>query len=266
MSNEIQKTENQNTFGSIQGFEGGMRMAKALCKSTLVPKEFQGDQNVPNVMIALEMAQRIGASPLAVMQSIYIIHGKPSWSSQFIISAINASGKFSPLRFWLNKERTQCYAWALEKETGERLESPMVSIEMAKAEGWMSKAGSKWKTMPELMLRYRAAAFFGRLYAPEILNGMHTEEENQDIKPVAASVVSSFKPTKEPEAPEEELADNACLVAFWKSVEEKDLSEFVKFSKDDLSNMVADGELTKPVLRSILDLAQEESDKLMEEA
>src|SRR5690606_28728464 len=52
---------------------------------------------------------------------------------------------------------------------------------MAHAEGWVSKNGSKWKTMPELMIRYRAAAFFGRLYAPEITMGMHTQEEVMDI-------------------------------------------------------------------------------------
>jgi hypothetical protein len=52
---------------------------------------------------------------------------------------------------------------------------------MAKAEGWFAKNGSKWKTMPELMLRYRAAAFFGRLYAPDVLNGMHATEEAEDI-------------------------------------------------------------------------------------
>ena len=53
---------------------------------------------------------------------------------------------------------------------------------MANAEGWVSKAGSKWKTMPELMMRYRAAAFFGRLYAPEITMGMHSVEEVVDIQ------------------------------------------------------------------------------------
>lgn len=48
--------------------------------------------------------------------------------------------------------------------------------------GWFSKDGSKWRTMPELMLRYRAASFFGRLYAPDILYGMQTTEEVEDAK------------------------------------------------------------------------------------
>lgn len=55
-------------------------------------------------------------------------------------------------------------------------------MEMAKAEGWVGKSGSKWKTMPELMIRYRAAAFWGRLYVPEIMMGMHTMEEIEDVQ------------------------------------------------------------------------------------
>jgi hypothetical protein len=63
---------------------------------------------------------------------------------------------------------------------------------MAKAEGWLDKAGSKWKTMPELMLKYRAAAFFGRLYAPEVLMGMQTSEEVIDITPIQPASVDAI--------------------------------------------------------------------------
>jgi hypothetical protein len=56
----------------------------------------------------------------------------------------------------------------------------------------VSKAGSKWKTMPELMMRYRAAAFFGRLYAPEITMGMHSVEEVVDITTHQSEVVQDI--------------------------------------------------------------------------
>jgi hypothetical protein len=178
----LEQTPEKGSFNSSANFEHAQRVAKMLSSSSLVPKEFQN--NVQNTMIALEMANRIGASPLMVMQNLYIVHGKPSWSSTFIIAAINSSGKFSPLRFEISGEGDQkgCIAWAYEKETKERLESPRVTMEMAKKEGWVDKNGSKWKTMPELMMRYRAAAFFGRLYAPEIMMGMHSFEEAVEIK------------------------------------------------------------------------------------
>lgn len=183
-----------NMYGSINSFEDAQRMAKALCTSTLVPKEYQG--NVSNAMVALEMAQRIGASPMAVMQNLDIIHGRPSWRSQFVIAALNSCGRFSPLRFMMEGEGATraCTAWATDR-TGERLEGPQITIAMAKAEGWFNKSGSKWQTMPELMLRYRAAKFFGNLYAPDVLMGMSTQDEIEDIgdAPVRANFTTSSR-------------------------------------------------------------------------
>jgi hypothetical protein len=187
MTNEIQiKQDNppaeRGVFQGIQEFENAQRIAKALTTSTMVPKDYQG--NISNTMVALEMANRINASPMAVMQNLHIIHGRPSWSSAFIIAALNACGKFSPLRFHMEGEgeTRSCYVWARCMVTGDKLEGPAVTIQMAKAEGWFNKNGSKWKTMPDLMLRYRAASFFGRLYASEILMGMHSVEEVGDFK------------------------------------------------------------------------------------
>ena len=203
-------------FGSLQSFELMQRAAKLLSSSTLVPAAYRafdekkGDNPnaLANCVVALNMAQRMGADPLMVMQNLYIVEGRPSWSSQWIIAAINGCGRFSPLRFelknlgekdveyevtkWVNRERVttkhkatvqnlECVAWAIERETGERITSPAVNIEMAVKEGWYGKSGSKWQTMPEVMLRYRTASFFGKLYAPELLMGLQTVEEMQDI-------------------------------------------------------------------------------------
>lgn len=161
-------------------FEHSQRVAKMLTMSSLVPKEYQN--NIPNIMIALEMANRIGASPLMVMQNLNIIQGRPSWSSQFIISALNSCKRFTPLRFKMEGDGDEygCTAWAKDS-SGEILEGPKVTWKMAKDEGWATKGGSKWKTMPELMFRYRAAAFFGRLYAPDVLMGMGDVGEAEDI-------------------------------------------------------------------------------------
>jgi hypothetical protein len=173
------KTELTETAAPLSSFEMAQRQAKALSASDLVPQHYKN--NVANTLVALEIANRIGASPLMVMQNLNIIHGRPSWGSSFIIAAINGSGKFTALRF-VGDLAKGIKAVCQEKATGELLEGPTVTMEMAKAEGWLDKAGSKWKTMPELMMRYRAAAFFGRLYAPEITMGMHSTEEVVDIQ------------------------------------------------------------------------------------
>ncbi|MCK5563707.1 MAG: hypothetical protein KAJ07_00535 [Planctomycetes bacterium] len=176
-------------FQDEAGYEFLKKQAQMLASSDMVPMAYR--QKPANCVVALEMASRTGASPLAVMQNLHIIKGKPSWGSAFIIGVINSvkkadgTRKFSDLRFVIGgKEGTDtwsCFAVATELESGDVLEGPPVTITMAKAEGWYGKDGSKWKTMPALMLRYRAAAFFGRLYAPEILMGMFSQEEAKDI-------------------------------------------------------------------------------------
>lgn len=182
-------------------------MAKLLTSSSIVPQTYR--DNLADSVIALEIANRIGANPLAVMQNLYIVHGRPAWSSQFLISCINASGKFSPLRYKIDGAKGTdawgCVAWAVDK-SGERLEGPEVTIGTAKAEGWFQKNGSKWKTMPELMLRYRAATLFARLYAPELTMGLHCDDEIIDVSPVVTDPVARAKPVAP--APQFALSQN----------------------------------------------------------
>lgn len=169
-------TEKERDFALAQ------REATALANSSLVPEAFRG--NVANSLIAMNLAKRTGFDVLMVMQNLAVIHGRPSFSASFLIACINACGRFTPLRYRLEGEgdaRT-CTAYATDRETGEEIEGPPVSIAMAKAEGWFGKNGSKWKTLPELMLRYRAAAFFARTTAPEVSLGMMTSDELEDMR------------------------------------------------------------------------------------
>lgn len=230
------------SFLTSEGFDQLLRVSNMLSSSTMVPVAYRKwkeikqygevtgyEENtaaIANCAVALNMAQRMGADPLMIMQNLHIIEGRPSWSSPFIIASINSCGRYSSLRFELSKpgEPTEisytatewvkpagggkarpneitkkitvrhqtCVAWAIERETGERLESPVVSIQMALDEGWLTKKGSKWQTIPELMLRYRCASFFGRLYAPELLMGLQTTEEVMDFIDAAPDGTGSF--------------------------------------------------------------------------
>jgi hypothetical protein len=178
MTTELTTTEESAAFELVQ------RQAKMLSSSTLVPKEFQS--NMANCAIGLNIAKRLGADPFMVLQNIDIIHGRPSFRASFLIAMVNASGRFTPLQFRLDGtgDKRGCVAYATNKETGEIVEGPEVTLAMAKAEGWSTKSGSKWLTMPELMLRYRSAAFFARIYAPDITLGMQTAEEVYDAAPI----------------------------------------------------------------------------------
>jgi hypothetical protein len=144
-------------------------------------------------MVALEIANRSGTSPLAVMQNLHIIQGKPSWSSTYVIALINSSGRLvDKLKFRKSGTGDDYGYEAYGKEkTGEELVGPKVTWKMVKEEGWLAKAGSKWKTMPELMFQYRAAAFFGRLHTPELMLGMQSVDEVIDIQP---EIISQERP------------------------------------------------------------------------
>lgn len=233
--------DTQASFFTVGGFDLMQRGAHLLASSTLVPAAYRNEVEdkktgmliknpnaMSNCVLALNMAQRIQADPLMIMQNLYIVEGRPGWSSQFVIASINACGKFSPLRFTVTDKGTkevewttvvwdgpqgqrrkrevqhkatiqnrECTAWAIEKATGERLEGPSVSMEMAVAEGWFGKNGSKWQTMPDVMLRYRAASFFGKLYAPELLMGLQTAEEVHDTTITLEPEEAIFSPLNE---------------------------------------------------------------------
>jgi len=169
-------------LGDSKSFDLIQRVAKCMAMSTLVPKAFQN--NLPNCIIALNMAGRMNADPLMVCQNLYVVHGTPAWSAQFLIATFNKSGKFSSIRYDFFGTEGQddwgCRAKATELSTGELLTGPLVTIALAKKEGWYQKGGSKWQTMPEQMLRYRAAAWFVRTIAPEIAMGLQTAEEMRD--------------------------------------------------------------------------------------
>ena len=166
-------------------FELAQRKAKVYSESSLVPKEYQ--KNVGNVLIAQNMATRMGADVLMVMQNLYLVHGRPGWSAQFLIGTFNSCGRFSAIRYrFSGKPDTEdwgCTAYCVELSTNEELVGTKVTIGIAKKEGWFSKSGSKWQTIPEQMLRYRAATFLIRTIAPEIGLGLHTVEELEDVGP-----------------------------------------------------------------------------------
>lgn len=192
--NELQAQQNTTIgFSNAASFELVQRAAKMLASSSLVPKDYQGAAGVANCAIALNMANRMGADPLMVLQNLVIVHGRPTWSSQFLIATFNSCGRYSSIKFeFFGDKGTDdygCRAVAMELSTGERLEGPDVTIGLAKAEGWYGRNGSKWKTIPDLMLRYRAAAWFVRTVAPELSMGLHTQEEiidtvEKEINPI----------------------------------------------------------------------------------
>ena len=169
-------------FGSSDNFTMATQMAKAFAQSTIVPRQYQG--NFANGLVAIDMANRLKTSPLTVMQNLDVIQGRPAWRATFLIAMINSSGKYDmELQFDEKRDKNgkpySCTCWT-EKD-GRKVTGIEVTMDMANAEGWTKKNGSKWITMPQVMLRYRAASFFSRMNCPELSNGLYTTDEAIEI-------------------------------------------------------------------------------------
>lgn len=168
-------------YSSSDTFQLAFQMAKGLSQSTLVPMTFQN--NPANCLIAIEQANRLNISPLACMQNLHVIQGRPSFSSSFIIGLINASGKYDMELQFDEEEKDgkpySCTCWT--ELNGRKVTGIKITMDMADKEGWTKKNGSKWLSIPQVMLRYRAASFFARMNCPELSIGLYSKEELDDF-------------------------------------------------------------------------------------
>ena len=189
MENEVmvqqERQEIMSPFADSESFQKLFNIGKMWASSDLVPSAYRG--KAMDCTIAVDMANRMGISPMMVMQNLYVVKGNPQWSGQACMSLIKADSQFKNVHHLYTGEKYTdswgCYVSAIKRSTGEEVRGPEVTIKMVKDEGWYDKPGSKWKTMPELMLVYRAAAFFARIHIPNTLMGCAVEGEIEDIQP-----------------------------------------------------------------------------------
>lgn len=169
-------------WNDLKMFETTQRMAKLLAVSNIAPQAYRG--NVADCVVAIDVANRMGLSPIVVMQNSQMVKGNFSWKGTACKAMIDSCGRYVKTRYVEVGERGTdswgCYLEAIDKD-GTVIKGTTVDIAMAKAEGWYNKDGSKWKTMPELMMKYRASAFFMRTECASIAMGFLTAEEHEDI-------------------------------------------------------------------------------------
>jgi hypothetical protein len=235
---------------STAEFELTYRVAKALSATSMVPPQYrqviqkyntdgtpkgapiENPSGIANTMVALNMAARLNTDVLMLMQSLVVVEGRNSWSAQWVIAQIEASPKYTGLRWtvvnkgpkkisyteneWIDgvkqvaiKEVTldniEWTAWTTRASDSEPIRS-VVDMEMAVKEGWYQRKGSKWQTIPDQMGKYRSATFLGRLTVPDRLLGLGTEEEIRDTIDVHPDgsftdpLQPAAKPSKRPAA------------------------------------------------------------------
>jgi hypothetical protein len=204
MSESTAITQVPQVSGSIYlseaSFDFAQRQARMLAESSFVPREFKGQAGLSNCVVAVGVARRMGMDPTYVCQSINVINGRPSWKSEFISGAIQGCGRFTD--FGYAETEDSCQVVCKRADSGEEVRGVKITLEMAKAEGWTRN--TKWRSMPQRMLRARAVSFFGRDYIPDILNGMSSVDEAEVIE-------ADIKVA--PSTPEDKLDKVASLLA-----------------------------------------------------
>ena len=178
--------ENKDSFNQL------LRAAQMLSQTSIIPQSYQNKPQ--DCFVAIEMANRMGVSPMVVMQNMYVVKGKPSWAGQACTMLINSCGKFKDVKHIYTGEKGKpnrgCYVTATRISDGSQVDGIEVTMQMAQSEGWTSN--SKWRNMPELMLAYRASAFFARVYCPEAMMGVQTAEEVYDADSTPINAATSL--------------------------------------------------------------------------
>jgi len=183
MTNEITQNNTNLSFGNsgnmFEVMDKAYKFAEIMAGSNLLPNHYKN--NVPNCFIAIQSAFRIGIDPMLYMQNTYVVGGKLGMGTSFAVSLANMSGKFkSGITYNVEGEGNNMAATAYATLKNGEVIQYTVSMQMAMADGWTKNA--KYKSLPDLMLRYRAATLLIRTHIPEVLNGLHTTEELEDVQ------------------------------------------------------------------------------------
>lgn len=203
-----QLVRNTTQGSSIEAMDKLLKYSEILAESTIIPAHYKGNKG--DIFVAVQTAYRMNLDPMMVMQGTYVIQGKLGMTSAFAISLANSSGLFvGGIRYRVQKlgediegsvefynngtkdkkkvqfSNIQVTAYTNLKSNGEEI-SYTIGMKEAITEGWTIKAGNKYQSLPELMLRYRAATLLIRTHAPEVINGMHMVEEIEDVQSARA--------------------------------------------------------------------------------
>lgn len=167
-------TGQKQTFSlAPQNLDEALRFADMLSKSSMVPKDYQG--NPANCIIAMQWGMEIGLQPLQAMQNIAVINGRPSIWGDAMLAIVRGSGLLEYIKEDPTPEGCVCKV----KRKGEDEAVREFTVEDAKKAGLLGKQGP-WQQNPKRMMQMRARAFALRDVFPDVLRGVHVAEIAQD--------------------------------------------------------------------------------------
>ncbi|MBR2817221.1 MAG: hypothetical protein IKE60_21360 [Reyranella sp.] len=137
---------------------------------------------VVDLLLAMQTARAHGERLATVLRNLEVVAGQVGWSTPYVIARAWRSGVFEGRIRWQIEGRGSdalaVTARATLAHTGEDV-AAQASLALARAEGWTRNA--RYVALPEQMLRHRSATMLIRLYCPEVLAGLPTADELEDL-------------------------------------------------------------------------------------
>ena len=171
-----------------------MTYAKALAAASLLPPAYRSQP--ANVLLAMEYGDALGLSPIAAIQGVNVIDGKPSASASLIGALVRRAGH--RLRVETSPDGTSARATIIRHDDPEFPFTCTWTMERAQAAGLTGKGA--WRTYPEAMLKARAITEVARDACPEVLSGVqYTPEELGADEPSSTATWETPEPAPAPD-------------------------------------------------------------------
>lgn len=194
-----------------QSLEEAARLAEILSKSEMTPKSYHGKPN--DCLSAILMGGELGVSPIQSIQNIAVINNRPSMWGDLVVGLVRASGLCDYIRQEWDPKTETATSRVKRKGQPERVDT----FSMAQARRIKTYEGGKMITLaekntyrnyPERMCGWRSLTYGLRSEFADILKGLTTREEAEDV-PENDAIEASFSvfqtpttaPQSEPEQP-----------------------------------------------------------------
>lgn len=175
-------------------FQLEMRQAKSLAASPFLPeaigayKDGNGNNRtnhegrIAAAWGVLRYARLLGVDPYVVAQQIYVVHGRVSFSTSFLVGLLNARGNLRKHVDWTTTGTGNDLSVTCSATGQDEIERTVtMTIREANTWGWTGKNSAAWKADPALMLAYRTASKLIRLYFSDAVFGFLSQEEAVDM-------------------------------------------------------------------------------------
>lgn len=182
----------------LSTLEDAYRFSNAVVASGFAPK---GMDRPESVLVAIQLGLELGLTPMAAMQNIGVINGRPGIYGDAALALVRSSGLLESYEQKYSGEGDKLVCSVSVKRKGDPV--AIVSefgVQDAKSAGLWGKAGP-WSQYPRRMLLFRARGFALRDAFGDVLKGLRTSEELADMPEINVTPGGGIREAKVPVAP-----------------------------------------------------------------